>query len=49
MGGGSGSFKPGQRRKKFHAPKDPESIAEELQNAKAAISEMEGEKVAEEA
>jgi hypothetical protein len=48
MGGGSGSFKPGSR-KKFHAPKDPESIAEELQNAKTKISELEGDKVAEEA
>lgn len=49
MGGGSGSFKPGQRRKKFHAAKSPEEIAEELQGAKDRISELEGEKVAEEA
>lgn len=49
MGGGSGSFKPGQRRKKFHAPKSPEDIAAELQDAKTKISELEGDKVAEEA
>ena len=30
MGGGSGGFVPGQRRKKFHAPKSEEDIAAEL-------------------